>query len=225
FDPEMIPFEPSPPVVRDYQAIEELIAAGEYEDALRMSRRLIETGNLRLADIGVIFVQNSNIHTALGNVHEAYEAIRRVTYPGLPLLQTSELAVALAIRNTLELRLGDVVGALETFERRTELGPVPDDDLMATRVERIRTALDGDAAIAVQGKILGDAWQHELTRRTFAIGDLEGSLSRINVECDQRRIELEYSIDVEWSLPDGWGACTAFVEGRGDTEFVFYEFR
>jgi len=63
-----------------------------------------------------------------------------------------------------------------------------------------------------------------MARRTFAIGDLDGSLSEVNVECDRGTAELEYSETSEWSLPESWGACTVFVSGRKDTEFVLYEF-
>jgi hypothetical protein len=224
FDPEMVPNEPRPPFVAGYREVETMLQEGENEDALRQSRRLVDIDSNRLAEFGVALVQNARINMLFGNQHEAYESIRRATYLGLGLLADSELVVALEYRNTLELGLGDVVAALETFARRQELGAVPENDRMARSVGAIRSGLTSEAAIAVQGKMLGDEWPHALYRRTFAIGDLEGDLSQVNVECDRQTAELEYSETSEWSLPESWGACMVYVTGRGDTEFVLYEF-
>ena len=225
FDADPVPPEPSPMFVRAYREIETLLVEGENEDALRSSRRLLDTGTSRLTEIGVGLVQNARIHMALGDEHSAYPAIQRATDPRTSLLEPSELTVALEYRNTLELALGDVVGALETFARRQALGPVPETDRMARSVEAIESALDGDAAIAVKGKILDDVWVHDLVRRTFAIGDLEGDLRTVSLECDRRTAEFEYSVESEWTLPESWGACMVIVTGRRDTEFVFYGFR
>jgi TonB family protein len=225
FDAEAVPFEPRQPFVNGYREVEALLEAGESEDALRRNQRLIAMETARLAEMGVALVQNARINLLLENPHEAFTAIKRATDPRLELLAPSELIVALDYRNRLEIGLGDVVGALQTFARREALGTVPDSDPMAGRVDAIETALDSETAIAVKGKILDDSWVHSLARRTFAIGDLDGSLRTVNVECDRGRTELEYSEESEWSLPDSWGACHVTVEGRRDTEFVLYEFQ
>lgn len=225
FDPEAIPNEPRPPFVQAYREVEALFAEGEQEDALQRSNRLLGMETRRLAEMGVGLVQSARLNLALGNLHEAFAAIRRATDPRLPLLEPSELVVALEYRNTLELRLGDVVGALATFARRQELGTIPATDLMASSVERIETALQGDAAIAVKGKILDETWSHELSRRTFAIGDLEGSLRQVDIDCDLGTAEFEFSVESEWTLPESWGACHVTVSGRRDTEFALFEFK
>ena len=141
------------------------------------------------------------------------------------MLMRDELAVALQYRNVLELELGYAVDALETFARRTELGPVPDDDAMASRRAAIEEALGGDGAIAIKAKVADDYWRHTPARRTFAIADVDGKLDTLHVECDRRAAELEYAPDAEWTLPESWGACGLMIEGRRDTEFVFTSFR
>jgi hypothetical protein len=225
FDVEAVPAEPSPMFVRGYREVEDLLSEEEREDALTRSNRLIRMEASRLAEIGVGLVQNARVNLMLGNLHEAYAAIKRATNPDLPLLDPSELIVALEYRNTLELRLGDVAGALETYARRQELGTVAESDLMASNLETIEMALEGDAAIGVQGKILDETWTHDLYRRTFAVGDVEGSLRRIDIRCDTGTAEFEFSDESEWSLPDSWGDCTVTVSGRSDAEFVLYEFQ
>lgn len=224
-DSDIVPPEPRPMFVAGYREVETLLTDGEYEDAERRSRRLVETEASRLAEIGVALVQNARVHMVLNNPHEAFASIRWATDPRISLLEPSELAVALEYRNRLELVLGDVVGALDTFARRESLGTIPEADIMASNLERIRAALAGDAAIAVQGKILDDVWSHQLERRTFAVGDVDGNLRGIDVECDLNTAEFEFSDESEFTLPESWGACRVLVTGRRDSEFVLYEFR
>jgi len=224
FDVEEIGPEPTPAFIRGYREVEALIEEGELEDALERTERLIAMEASRLAEMGVGLVQHARLNLSLGNLHEAYASIRRATDPRLPALEPSDLAVALEYRNTLELRLGDVVAALETLARRRELGTVPETDLMASNLETIEAALDSDAAIAVKGKILDENWSHELKRRTFAIGDVEGTLRQIDLACDLGSAEFEFSVESEWSLPGSWAGCTVTVSGRRDAEFTLYEF-
>ena len=203
-----------------------MLAAGELEDALERSDELVNREANRVSEISVGLVQNARAHFAAGGLHEAYAAITRVTNPDLPVLDPTELPVALQYRNTFELRLGNMVAALETYRRRQAAGPVPESDVMASNAETIEERLQStEVAIGVQGKILDDVWWHELTRRTFAIGDLEGDLRRVNVECDRQAAEFEYSLESEWTLPESWGTCAVMVSGRRDTEFVLYEFQ
>lgn len=224
-DAEQVPSEPSQMFVRGYREVEGLIEMGELKDALQRNQRLLGMETSRLAEMGVGLVQAARINMAMDNMYEAYAAIERATDPRLMLLEQSELPVALQYRNTLELELGDYVGALATLARREEMGPVPSTDVMESNVAKIKTALDGDAAIAIKGKIIDDTWTHDLSRRTIAIGDLEGSLKTIALNCDYGGAEFEFSIESEWGLPESWGACTVTVSGKKDSEFNLYEFK
>jgi hypothetical protein len=130
--------------------------------------------------------------------------------------------VALQYRNALEL--GDVIGALATFARRSEIAPVADSDPMVARAAALEQALEGESAIAIKAEILDEYWMHTPSRRTFAIANVTGEIRSIQVDCNRRAAELQYAPDSEWTLPESWGACRLMVEGNRDTEFVFYEF-
>jgi TonB family protein len=224
FDDDTVPMEPSPPFLQAYLEVDDLIKGEEHGRAHSRNERMLATVTSRLAEVGLAQVQSALINVSLGDVHAAYAAIRRATDPRIPVLGAEELKLALQYRNALELELGDAIGALETFARRTEIEPVPDNDVMASRAAAIEEALNGDAAIVIKAKVVDDYWRHTPARRTFAIADVNGDLDRIQVECDRRGAELPYAPDSEWSLPESWGACSLMVEGRRDTEFLFYEF-
>jgi hypothetical protein len=220
------PGEPRPAFVAGYREVEDMLAAGELKDALERSDELVNREASRVSEISVGLVQNARVHFAAGDLHEAYAAITRVTNPDLPVLDaTTELPVALQYRNTIELRLGNVVAALETFRRRQAAGPVPASDVMAANVETIEESLQStEIAIGVKGKILDETWSHMPQRRTFAIGDVDGDLRTLRFECDLRAGELEFSDQSEYTLPENFGDCLVTLEGRRGAEFTFYEF-
>ena len=221
FDVDAVPLTPSPGFLAAWQGVQTELTEGNVDKALRSNRNMQP---FRLADIGLAQMQQATINIRLGNNHAALYAIRRVTDPGIPALADQDLASALQYRNALELQLGDMMAAIETFERRTEMGAVADGDPVASAMPTIRKALGEGGAIGISALILDDAWRHKLGRRTFSIGDVEGQLEDIRVECNRRVTELEYAADAEWTLPESWGECSVFVEGKDDTTFRFFEF-
>jgi hypothetical protein len=219
------PGQPRPEFVAGYREVEDMLAAGELQDALERSDELVSREANRVSEISVGLVQNARVHFTAGDLHEAYAAITRVTNPDLPVLDPTELPVALQYRNTIELRLGNVVAALETYQRRQAAGPVPESDVMASNAERIEERLQStEVAIGVKGKILDATWSHTPLRRTFAVGDVEGELRTLRFECDRRAGELEFSDQSEYTLPENFGECLVTLEGRRGAEFTFYEF-
>ena len=53
---------------------------------------------------------------------------------------------------------------------------------------------------------------------------LQGSLKALVVECERRKIRLDYQEDVSWGIPESWGACTVYAEGDAGTTFELVEF-
>lgn len=219
------PGEPRPTFVAGYREVEDMLTAGDLEDALERSDELVNREAERVSEMSVGLVQNARVHFAAGELHEAYAAITRVTNPDLPVLDPTELPVALQYRNTIELRLGNMAEALETYVRREAAGPVPETDVMAANAESIEQSLQStEVAIGVKGKILEETWSHTPLRRTFAIGDVEGELRELRFECDRRTGELEFSDQSEYTLPENFGDCLVTLAGRRGAEFTFYEF-
>ena len=215
---------PTPLFIQAYREVQALIDEGDYARALRNNERMLGTAS-RMIEIGLAQMQNANLHLRLGDEHAAYAAVVYATDPNVPTVEGDDLQVALQYRNALELQLGDVIGALETWERRNAIAPVPDDDIVAGNIAGIEQALSEGGTVVHKAKILDEFWRHALDRRTFAITVGSGEVEAIHVACNRRKTELEYSADAEWSLPESWGECSVAVEGRDATEFEFYEFQ
>jgi len=69
-----------------------------------------------------------------------------------------------------------------------------------------------------------EPWSHPLTQRTFTIGDVSGEIRKLQLECDQGSVPIEYQAGVDWSLPSKWSACKLRVDAKRATTFALYEF-
>jgi len=223
-DSDDVPLEPSPMFAGAYVEIVELMNRQEYDKAKKQNEMLLERQATRLNEIGLAQTQAALLHLATSNVHDAYDAIRRATDPEVVTLQESELGDALQVRFAIEADLGHYERALETFDRLAAIRPPADDDPLKKSADAVRAALESDAAIPVKGRVARAPWSHVPTRRTFGFTDVQGTIRGLQLECNRRKTALEYAADVEWSIPQSWGACTLFVEARRDTSFTLVEF-
>ncbi len=69
-----------------------------------------------------------------------------------------------------------------------------------------------------------DPWTHSLGGRTFTFTSVSGKIRSLRADCQHGAKKLEFQSEVEWTLPDAWGACTLTVRAKRDTTFRFVEF-
>jgi TonB family protein len=224
FDAENVPLEPSPLFAQNYVQVHELVASRDFDKAKKQNQQLLDTWAMRLNEIGLVQVQAAVVNIGTSDLHDAYEAILRATDPRVPTLQGSELADALRYRFALAVELGHFADSLETHDRLLELAPLSSDDPVATQAGALREALRGDAAILVKGRVNREPWGYAPSRRTFGFADVDGTVRNVELECDRRKVVLDYSADVEWSIPESWGECMLFVNARRNTSFSLVEF-
>jgi hypothetical protein len=140
------------------------------------------------------------------------------------MLSGTELKPALELRMRLEGELGRVGDALASYARLAKgLGPGGMDAEIATLGEQLRAKAASDDLIEVRGRIVGDSWRIEPSRRFFFIAGVQGAVRTIVAECDTRRIELAFNPEDDYGLPDALGNCSIFVHGDRNTDFSFVE--
>jgi hypothetical protein len=225
FDDQAVPLEPSESFLQSYVAASDLFRQKEFAQARPASERLLEMGVTRLREIGLAQMLVALVNTTVPDMHIAYDAIRRATEPNAVVLPPDELMQALGYRFAIETQLGRAVEALATFARRQALGSPAQPDSLAAQAMAIEEALEGDGAIAIKGRVGREPWVHSPSRRTFTIVDVDGDVRGIQVECNRRKVVLEYMPDVDWTLPESWGDCVLFVAAKRDTTFSLYEFK
>ena len=70
----------------------------------------------------------------------------------------------------------------------------------------------------------GGSWRHRPLRREIGVRNVEGELEAFSIECDHRKMRLDYQQDVSWKIPDSWGVCTIYAEGDPGTTFELIEY-
>lgn len=70
----------------------------------------------------------------------------------------------------------------------------------------------------------GGVWRHRPLRRELGVRDVQGKIEAFSVECDRRKMRLDYQEDVSWKIPESWGACTVYAEGEPGTTFELIEY-
>jgi hypothetical protein len=196
----------------------------DYPAALAASETLLSEYATRLDDIGLAMVQSAIIQIGAGSLNSALLRLRMATDPRVPMLSGTELRPALELRMRLEGQLGRVGEGLKSYERLVKgLGPNGADADLAAMGQQLRAKAESPDHIEVRGRILGDSWRIDPSRRFFYIANVQGALRSIVAECDTRRIELAFNPEDDYGLPDALGDCTIFVHGAGNTDFSFVE--
>jgi hypothetical protein len=83
-----------------------------------------------------------------------------------------------------------------------------------------------ETGLAAKGRI-GDSerWEYAVTWPVFAVGDDDGRIDDLELECNRSKARLPFEADVQITIPAGWGECVLSVEGQPRTTFVVYEFQ
>jgi len=209
-----------------YEDVAQLISAARYAEAKQRNERMQREHATTLDEIELAQMQLAAIEHALGDPHAALAAIRRATQREASRLADEELKLALEHRFGLELELGLVQEALQTYARRAALERVRSGDPIARQAAALRRALEApEASLAARGRIDANGqWTHPLTLSTFAVGDVDGHNDSLDVECHRNKSALPFDADAEFTIPPAWGYCVLRVHGQPGTTFTLYEF-
>jgi hypothetical protein len=123
--------------------------------------------------------------------------------------------------------------ALETIETLKKLdlddGMIQQLDQIELEIESIRT---NERVLAIEAEI-GEAreahegegmWWHKLLRRTAGIEAVAGSLERVELRCDWRRVKAKPEKGKAWHIPPDWGDCSIYVFGEPGSTFQLLEY-
>jgi hypothetical protein len=67
-------------------------------------------------------------------------------------------------------------------------------------------------------------WLHALLRRTAGIEAVSGSLERVELRCDWRRVKAKPEKGRAWRIPPEWGDCSIYVFGEPGSTFQLLEY-
>jgi TonB family protein len=133
----------------------------------------------------------------------------------------------------LQIRFQQYADALKTFEKLEQLDIDSETEAklkqVVDRIDEIRTS---DQILAIEGEI-GEAreenngegtWFHTLFRHTAGIEAVSGSLERVELRCDWRRVKAKPEKGRAWRIPPDWGDCSIYVFGEPGSTFQLLEY-
>jgi len=112
----------------------------------------------------------------------------------------------------------------QAYQAEEQLTGLPQQWTLYREVTAGDDGLPFGAQHLVEVRIGATEWSRALGTRTFTIAGVDGHIRGIRVACDKAETKLEYQEDVDWTLPEGWGACVLHVNAKRGTTFALYEF-
>lgn len=195
-------------------------------------------------EYAVLQAQLAHTHAAVGNVDRALEAAAFATSrttpriagfdphapvpelsPNLFLLPKGAVGSLLDLRVRLYAQQGLAIEALESYYELAGLMKKETHPAMHEVAAQLRRVLDGDGALV--GKVVMTErgfWRHQLYRRTFSIGNVQGELRKVRLTCEGKQRDLKWAPDTTWTVPATWRSCSTSVDADPGTRFQFVEY-
>ena len=218
---EITDLEPSDAFVASYDAISAMTDAGRTQEALQASRTLLNEQAKNRLELGLAIAQLASINILGEDSHRALRNLQLVTDQRASVLPLDDLFAALQLKFRIETELGRWGEALETYEL-IAAGLDPDaPNEYANVVQSLQAQWDNTAFLEIKGLIGDTPWRYDIGRRYFYIENVVGMIQTIDVECDTRRLTIDFQADADYQLPEDFGACTLFINGTPGTTFSY----
>jgi hypothetical protein len=97
-------------------------------------------------------------------------------------------------------------------------------EIEAIREDERVIAIDAEIGESREEHDGAGTWRHTLLRRTAGIEALSGSLERVELRCDWRRVKAKPEKGRAWRIPPEWGDCSIYVFGEPGSTFQLLEY-
>jgi TonB family protein len=218
---------------KHYEEASQLLKEGKLAEARSTIDEMKENHVTNLYERSRLWILRSMLQEKEGDDLGQLESLQRGVSGGVGYVEPKfYLAVMLKIFN-LQMQYQHYADSLKTLETLEGLDL---DDGMAAKLELIKNQIAGlratDQALAIEGEI-GEAreehdgagmWWHTLLRRTAGIEVVSGSLERVELRCDWRRVKAKPEKGRAWRIPTEWGACSIYIFGEPGSTFRLLEY-
>lgn len=222
----------TPRFARQFTRLGKLIDDGNLDEADRFFWRVHNAGNLRLYEISKLWSQRVRLDAKTGDLYKLDMALHRATWSRGDWIDDESYAELLAFRVQVELKLGKYAAARRSFQELVRLTGRDSEFVTALEPLMIRlTELIGSGnTIMINGEVrrrdecfgCDDSWTFLPVRPSFSLDNIQGSIDSIEMRCDHKRFASAVSDEVEWNIPESWGACFVYLFGTPGTTFDVY---
>jgi TonB family protein len=217
----------------EYKKASQLLEKGKLEEARSKIDEIEEKFVTKLYESSSLWILRSMLQEKEGDDLGQLESLESAIAGGGKYVEPSVYRSVLSKIFNLQMQYQHYAGALETVEtlEGLDLDDAATEKLkqIVKEIERIKT---DDRAVAIEGTI-GEAseeydgagvWWHTLLRRTAGIEAVSGSLERVELRCDWRRVKAKPEKGRAWRIPPEWGDCSIYVFGEPGSTFQLLEY-
>lgn len=225
--------------------VEELLQKGDYAGGEFHAQWMLSEKVVLNYEYAVLEAQLGQTYVGLGRLQEASNKLGRATArsgsrpaflevldspppnnPSNYLFEKDILLPFLELRMRVLAAQGLMLEALHVYYEMAGLETIPPDDARAVIAAQLTSQIRGSGSL--RGKIeIGKSafWRQYLSRRKFTLEKVrDGRIEELSLNCSGGSMPLEYVPGEVWTVPEGWGPCTAEISAETGTGFEFVEY-
>ena len=215
--------------VRAFRKLGNYMDEKNLEEADALFQNVLANYDLSLYELSKLWAQRVRYEGLRGDMRGMDEALHRATASKGQWIERDEYIRLLKLRVQVEISIGQYNAALEGFEELEEQAGEDSEEVktLLPSISQLRAYIDGDQAIRIQAEVRNrfgcddcdSRWSFKPLRDSFALADVSGELSRVDMRCDHKRFESIVSDEVTWKIPERWGGCYVYFYGDAGTTF------
>lgn len=91
-------------------------------------------------------------------------------------------------------------------------------------IAKVDEFIGGKRSFVVEAAIKDiDYWSYRLVRNEFSLTDIDGSLNKMDVRCENKRHVYTVENNNTWTIPSAWKNCSLYIYGDDNTQFKLVE--
>jgi tetratricopeptide (TPR) repeat protein len=214
---------------RQFRKLGKLIDEKKLEEADELFWRVYDTYDLSLYEMSKLWAQRVRIESLKGDLQELDVALHRATASDGQWIDKRSYIELLMLRVQVEALIGQYKAAIEAFEELTDVAGKNSEEAKSARpiIEKLTELIGSDQVLRIEAKVgtngecinCNNSWNFSPVRRVFALSNISGKLTSMEIRCDHKRFEFKVSDDVEWNIPDKLGSCNVTIYGDPGATF------
>lgn len=230
---EPTPIGASRKFVRRYKSISEKINNGDTEEALRLIDETFDSWELTVYEVSRLWTLKGVYAEKTGQRSLQLSSYRKAAANGGRWIEKKVYRSLLSGVVALELYFGQYSAAFDSYDKLVAEGAKAEDHPdLSNVIQSVREKFAGDTILAIPANLSADRqcddcsadWQYRLMRRRFSLSEVDGSLDKLEIRCDWKRVTDTAREGVDWSIPESWGNCRLIVFGDEGTTFNLVEY-
>lgn len=215
--------------IKQFRKLGRLITEKKFEEADELFWRVHDTYDLSLYEVSKLWALRVRFEVLAGDLQKLDLALHRATASDGQWIDKKSYIELLVLRVKVEATIGQYKAAIEAFEELTDVAGENSEEAKSVRsiIEKLIELIGSDQVLRIEANVrtkdecinCNSSWNFSPVRRVFALSNISGKLTSLEIRCDHKRFESRVSDDIEWNIPDDLGSCKVTIYGDPGTTF------